>query len=165
MFTGTGNPMTVSTCFAASDFPHNIFIQTACSGNMTCIRTESPNFSPKCNTVNGRSETFDSVADQVYYVIVEGSTTMRTGKFEIAVWEYPAAAFDVCDELPALLVVNNPIVYTGSTNYAKLDTVECTDTEVTGRGVWHIFGTSRKASNIRRCSVSSRVPSTSTCSR
>ena len=133
--------MTVSTCFTASDFPHNLVIQTACSGNMVCIPTESPNFSPECNNTNGRSETFDSEAEQVYYALVEGSTTRRTGKFEIAVWEHPAAAFDVCDE-PALLVVNSPIVYTGSTNYAKLDTVDCTDNEVNGRGVWHIFGTS-----------------------
>ena len=109
-----------------------------------CVETSA---SPLCKKNCGSTQTFESTAEQDYYVLVHGQTSHLVGKAKIAVWDYPPIDYDTCED-SARLTINGSVPFIGSTKYAEPDTVVCGAATVEGLGTWHLFTGTGKTTTI-----------------
>lgn len=69
IFTGTGNLMTISTCHPETDYDSRLVFMTSCTSFCTLESTNPGDIAiATCDNPFGRQLTFDSIADQLYYV-------------------------------------------------------------------------------------------------
>ena len=138
IFLGTGNLMTVSTCHPETDYDSRLVLMTSCGSSCTSQSTDPGDIAiAACNNPSGRQLTFDSIADQLYYVFIYGATQSTTGNFQVSVVDYTPPPNDAC--LQSLtLTVNGPKLVGSSVNATTSQYCFGPGTDPTGRGVWYI---------------------------
>jgi len=125
---GTGGTLTASICDSL-DFRANIAIMTgSCTSGLTCV-----------DKTQGESCTisWDSVAFQDYYLMIDGETADDFGSFELLVTTSDVPDNDSCDQALGPLPLDGSIV-TGITTGASVDsdTPFC-ESAVSSPGVWY----------------------------
>ena len=150
LFVGTGNVMTVSAC-------HNVFTKfdvkidvssKSCSNYYGCLANEDPGIDiAVCGSTFGQQVTFDSIANEKYYVIAHGSTTSNVGEYGLSVVDYQRPSHDDCTTARSI-VVNGP-VERGSTVNATRETY-CNNRKA--RGVWHVVVGTGNIMTVSACS-------------
>ena len=129
VFRGTGRTMTISTCFAETAYPTDLYVFEGCGG--ACVPTKT--LAVKCPGSFGKTITVDTNADVFYRVLVKGTSPSVVGNHQIALSEYAVPPNDLCTG-PKLLLVDDKTVTTGTTVGASYE--ENCFRNITERGVW-----------------------------
>lgn len=96
---GTGNVMSVTTCFEETDFPTYLHVQPMCDTDdmgWECIWSD-PNYLTNitpCLLPNGATLTWGTEKDKPYYIRVSGADTW--GNFGVAAYEFTAPKNSQC---------------------------------------------------------------------
>lgn len=136
-FTGNGNPVTMTTCNASTNFDTKLLVYSGSCTSLSCV-TGNDDMSG-CSFGSLRSSvTFTSVNGQTYYVLVTGFGS-ATGTFGLTVSCATPVGNDAC--AGAIPVACGGSV-SGSTANATVDAVGTCVTSNTAPGVWYsVVGT------------------------
>lgn len=129
VFRGNGRTMTISTCFAQTNYPTELYVFEGCGG--ACVPTKTS--AAKCPGSFGKIFTVDTNANIFYRVLVEGTSPTVVGNHNIALTEFAIPPNDLCTG-PKLLIVDDNTISTGTTLGASNE-FNCFQ-NVTERGVW-----------------------------
>jgi hypothetical protein len=119
LFRGTGRTMSISTCFAQTDYPTELYVFDGCGG--ACVPpSNNPGFDIKCPATYGKTITIDTNANIYYRVLVKGTGSSVVGNHRIAVDEFDPPLNALCTS-PTNLVVDSGAYTTGTTFGAPFD--------------------------------------------
>jgi hypothetical protein len=139
---GAGQPVTIDTCNAATDFPTRLTVFSGGCGGLTCVTPASRGTCPSDQGIGfgGTSLTFLSQQGVEYLVLVDSSAAGGTGNFKITATQ--GVVNDTCDG--ALLLVPGATVL-GDTTFGTADSVPiCHGNASSGPysnapGLWYTF--------------------------
>jgi hypothetical protein len=125
---GTGGTLTASIC-GSSDFPANIAVMTgACPDGLTCLDKTQDN---SCTI------SWESVAFQDYYVMIDGQTEADVGTFELILTTSDVPSNDRCNQALGPLPLDGSTV-TGITTGASFESdAPFCRSAVSAPGVWY----------------------------
>jgi hypothetical protein len=129
VFRGTGNTVSISTCFAQTDYPTELYVFDGCGG--ACV---TPNTATvQCAATYGKTITIETNANVYYRVFVKGTSPSVVGNHRIAVDEFDPPPNALCTS-PTNLVVDASTPTIGTTFGAPFEP-NCFG-NTTERGVW-----------------------------
>lgn len=134
--TGTGLPITVSTCNAGTNFDTKLGVFSGSCGDLSCVAGNDDDFGCSFSSVRS-TVSFDSEAGESYYILVTGFSS-NTGNFELSIeCEEGAGVAFTCEDA---IEIGCESSVTGSTTGAPtLESLGTCDGEdlSEAEGVWY----------------------------